>query len=68
MSRAGRETALFLSTLKRIGTCGLFNIPWERQNGCAHDWATALRMAVAPERRVGWHPAITWEQWSRVHA
>lgn len=34
--------------------------------GCVHNWATVLRAAMAPERRVGWHPAVSWEQQSKV--
>ena len=32
-----------------------------------HDWATVIRAVVAPRRTVGWHLAVTWQQWSRVH-
>jgi len=45
---------------------GPFTITWERWKGCAHDWATALRVVAALDRTVGKHPAKTREQQRRV--
>lgn len=58
-------TTLCQSTLKRTGICGPFTILWEGQNSCGHDQTIALRVGVVLERTVGWHPAITQEEWNR---